>query len=1397
MALFVLCSVHGVAQNGRITGQVTDPQGRPIAGAGVQVVNPEGTFQRDTKTDASGVFTVADLPPGAYLVVVAAEGFEIATTNPQTPLQLAAGQTLTLNQQVAAIKAQSSTIVVEGGGGGQIELESATLSGTISNQEVTSLGLNGRNFTQLSTTTPGVSNQSGQDEAKVGIAGSAKFSVNGGRVEYNTFVVDGSDVLNTSINASRGQGEPLIVYPSIDAIQDIQVLTSNYGAMYGKTASGSIIVTTKSGAAQFHANGYGFLRNEVFNSRNYFDQPGRTPLYRRQDYGGTVSGPLFIPHVYNTNKDKTFFFFSDELRLEKTPVAYNQAVPTLAERSGDFSDVCPPNAATTGSTYYPNAAQYPDCPVLAPDSTGKNPGFPSARANVNYLANAMLGTNTIPLPNSHIGCNTTNPTALARCYLASVSPSTYWREELFRIDHNFTQSEQLSFRYIHDQWNTTTLTPQWGIVQNSFPTVENKLVGPGLDLVLNLTQTLPHTVLNRVTLAYSVSHISLAPQPGPGVDSLARPAILDNAGPSVTGGTAVTDKSGNIVPGCSAVTGPSPTPPGTAQVLTECPMGYIFNNGFGGKMPGLMFQGNNGAYGGHGFAADTGYAPWSMANPTYVLRDDVSKTFGKHTIQVGIEAVLAQQNELSAVSGANSGDVQGLLTFSNQQSRNTSNNAFADFLAGPGIAPLVNPSGNSSEAVYGGQTTAIKSFQQDSSQGRYYNRYKLAEVYVQDDWRLTSRLTVNVGFRASLFGTWYNAKNTAYNWEPQAYNQSVGASVYVDPNNGYLVSNLSGAPLPPTSDPKNLNGPYNLNTLSGAVTNGLVQCGVNSVPSSCMTSHLFNPAPRIGLAWDPFGNGKMSIRAGYGLFWEHGTSSEANTGSLIGGAPLILSETQAFPSPSGGSLASNNSNVGAYNTIGFSCQQGVAQCGHESFPNGVTFPLNVTSIPTKAVYPYTQQWSLSVQRDLGQDIVGSVAYVGSKGTHLTAERDLNQLQPLAAGLNPFPAAQPITADICQAGATSGTFPVGGTTSGIGVTSSAGIGPNQPGYLNMVVACAGSPGFVSNGIKLGISADSIRPYNGFSDILSISNIANSNYNGLQATLRRTKGAFTMGVAYTYSHSLDEASDRASGNFVNSLNLKSSYASSDFDQRQLLSVNYIYKLPLIQLIERFTRFENEDESLPSGPAQDAQTEPAADWRNMALVKTLLDHWEFSGITAYQTGSPFSVVNAGSATGTGTADNAGVGNALGLGSYPDRVGNPHGVKPNTASTGSNIGPLLLNPAAFAAPRGLTFGNAGRNALNNPSRTNFNMSLLKHFPLAHERNLEFRAEAFNVFNHTQFRIYDPSHPGNTGNNVVSCYGDVTTGYSAGATTGATNCVTGNSFLHPVDAHDPRIMQFGLKLDF
>jgi hypothetical protein len=172
---------------------------------------------------------------------------------------------------------------------------------------------------------------------------------------------------------------------------------------------------------------------------------------------------------------------------------------------------------------------------------------------------------------------------------------------------------------------------------------------------------------------------------------------------------------------------------------------------------------------------------------------------------------------------------------------------------------------------------------------------------------------------------------------------------------------------------------------------------------------------------------------------------------------------------------------------------------------------------------------------------------------------------------------------------------------------------------------------------------------------------------------------------------------------------------------------------------------------------------------------------------------VINSAGNTGISLTDNAGVSSGLGIAeSYPDVV---HGLA-QPASNFQSFGPLLGNAAEFVAPRGLTFGDAGRNFLNNPSRLNFDFSLLKHLKVTEGSEIEFRAEFFNIFNHTEFRIYDPDNPGGSGNNVVSCYAGPQ--YSAGfQASGGADCVTGASFLHPLDAHRPRTIQFGLKWSF
>jgi hypothetical protein len=255
--------------------------------------------------------------------------------------------------------------------------------------------------------------------------------------------------------------------------------------------------------------------------------------------------------------------------------------------------------------------------------------------------------------------------------------------------------------------------------------------------------------------------------------------------------------------------------------------------------------------------------------------------------------------------------------------------------------------------------------------------------------------------------------------------------------------------------------------------------------------------------------------------------------------------------------------------------------------------------------------------------------------------------------------------------------------------------------------------------------------------------------MQVSFRRNVGKLNFNLAYTWSHSLDDSSDYASGNFVNSYNYRLNYASSDFDQRQILNLGWVYDLPSL---------------------------PKKNWVNL-----IVGGWQWSGLMAYQTGTPFSVTDG--------LFGPGVGNGYGAGSYLDLVGNPNSNPNAAAGIPGVVGPLLYNPAAFAAPQGLTFGTAQRNVLNNPNRTNFDMGLFKTFPVKESMSFEFRAEAFNVFNHTQWLPLGGNN--STGNSSTSCFA------GPNNSAGDASCLANNNFLRPGGAHNPRIMQFGLKFIF
>jgi hypothetical protein len=1201
MLVITFCGAALAQNTGSITGTVKDPSGAAVPGANVAIVNSEHGITRQTVTNSDGEYNESALPQGKYDVIVTAAGFKKFQAK-GVVLDVAEKARVDVPLQVGAT---TTEVVVEGSAVAQVETESSELSGTVTGKEISQLELNGRNFTQLVTLTPGVSNQTGQDEGTVGVYGNVSFSMNGGRVEYNNWELDGGD------NMDNGSNSTLNVYPSLDAIAEFKVLTSNYGAQYGRNGSGTVEVETKSGTRSFHGDVYEYLRNDDFNSPGWFTG-GVAPEYKKNDYGYTLGGPVYIPKVYNNNKTKTFFFWSEEWRKDIVPgSAFNLPVPSVAERNGDFTDIC------TGNTFGLN-----DCPNTAnPTATVVNgPGLTlTPQSDISSLpqytagepvAQALLGM--VPLPNGP-GASTCIPGSSNPCFFtSSPAQATNWREELVRVDHNFSDKIRATFRYIHDSWQTTTATPLWTNI-GSFPTIETAFKGPGVGLVFRLTASASPTLLNEFVFSYTADHI-----------------ILND-------------------------TGNWQRPSGFSSGFTD-----LFPGNGGGVLPGINLVDPAGVYG--SFGEDSGYIPNGIynSNPTYTFRDNVNKIIGRHNLQFGAYIAAAQKNEFGGELAA--GSYPGYLTFD----------------------PTPFPTNSTGNPVADLELGLISSFGQQDHLVKYYNRYKLIEPYFQDDWRLTDRLTLNLGLRFSLFETYREKYHQAFNFDPARYVPGQ-TSVNQDDSVNFLTAD---GLTPSVTD----------------LPNGMVQCGVTpGIPVGCLKPHWFNPAPRIGFAWDPLGNGKWALRGGYGIFFEHTNGNEANTESLENSPPLANAVSQ--------------SNISGYTNIGGS-----------SSGTGAQFPLSVVSIPNKVTWPYMQQWHLDVQHDIAHNTVGTISYVGSKGTHLTRQSDLNQLYPTPLNQDPYKVGEQIGPNDCGSSFDSFGVPTGGTTpSGTPVAyavNSAGF-PVGPAVNLGVAAC-------------GTLADPLRPYPGYGTITHLELESSSIYHALQASLRRNVGQLTISGAYTYSHSIDDSSDRGDGSLVNSYDFASNRASSNFDERHVFTFSYVWDLPF--------------------------------FKGRGLKNTLLGGWEYTGIVGISSGTPFSVLNS--------TDNAGVAAGVGNVSRADLVGDPRSGFSRT--TAPDLGPLWYNPNAFAVPQGLTFGDSGRNVLVNPRHTNFDMALLKDFHIRENMGFQFRAEAFNVFNHTEWGTI--AGDGGSGANQVGT---------------ANNTLGTSDFLYISTVHNPRILQLALKFLF
>jgi hypothetical protein len=458
-----------------ITGTVKDASGAVIPGATVTITNLEKNTVRTLATDANGNYLATLLAIGRYNVMAESQGFKKAL---QTNVELHVSDQLTINLTLA-VGNVSQEVTVEANPV-QVELQSAMASGLVSGTQVRELSLNNRNYEQLLVLMPGVTSGA-SDQLYIGTTNpsgqtnTVQFSINGNRTSANSWMVDGAD------NIDRGSSLTLLNYPSVDAIAEFKVERSPYSADLGRAGGGQINVVTKSGGSKFHGDAYEFFRNDKIAANTFFNNANKVarPPLRYNDFGYTFGGPIYIPGHYNQDKDKTFFFFSEEFRRVITYGSSQAIVPTTAEKNGIFTTpVC---IASSGST----------CTATA-----------STITNINPVAAAYIKDIYSKLP---------DPQNVTTHSLYVPLRNVYnHRQELIKIDHIFGPKLSIAGRYLND--SIPTIEPGGLFTASPLPGVANTQTNsPGRGLVFRATSTFSPTILNEAGYSFSYGAIVSIP----------------------------------------------------------------------------------------------------------------------------------------------------------------------------------------------------------------------------------------------------------------------------------------------------------------------------------------------------------------------------------------------------------------------------------------------------------------------------------------------------------------------------------------------------------------------------------------------------------------------------------------------------------------------------------------------------------------------------------------------------------------------------------------------------------------------------------------------------------------------------------------------------------------------
>jgi hypothetical protein len=454
-----------------VRGTVRDATQAVLPGVTVTATNEDTGLVRSVVTNDSGAYSVPDLPIGRYRIDAELSGFKKTT---RTNVVLRVAEDFSIDFELAAGDVKETVNVVSSAT--PVKILGGDVSGVITGEQVRELPLNGRNFLQLATLMPGVSAPDFLNVKDKGLLGGSDLSVSGSDVTANLWSVDGAN------NNDVGSNRTILVYPSLEAIQEFKILRNSYGPEFGGAGGAQINIVTQGGTNRFNGTGFYSGRSDVLNAKNYFLKANNQPKeeLKRNDFGGSIGGPII--------KDKLHFFGNVEWNLEDRGTARAAFVPTEAEHNGDFSG--------------PTIA---GCSSPAPIDPLTGAAFPGNRIPANRLSPAGQSfLKLYPLP------NVTPASGSCNNWVTSVTSPIDYSQFSGRADWTLTNASRVMVRYTQDSWKNDSPSIQsnlWG--DDPFPAVDSNWNQPSRSFVASLNQTLGNTATNSLQFSYSANKIEI------------------------------------------------------------------------------------------------------------------------------------------------------------------------------------------------------------------------------------------------------------------------------------------------------------------------------------------------------------------------------------------------------------------------------------------------------------------------------------------------------------------------------------------------------------------------------------------------------------------------------------------------------------------------------------------------------------------------------------------------------------------------------------------------------------------------------------------------------------------------------------------------------------------------